>query len=340
MLPPGLYEVTFERKTGDTTNPDLVSGDWVMHCQQRTLDDIRAMGGNTPEDQRRFATAARVSEINLSLYRAFVQPFLKAMITPQVAGSLRSMNPQQLQNKIFAEVNPFVRPLAVAAERVRGQRSPAAADNPFLAAQEMISKQIVSTLDTWRDQQEKLSEQIFLAVYGSPVLQAAVGVDPASARPNRPAKSPLHRELVQNRIAELKSHIAQGGLQEAVIRSLLYVGLVRGTVDERGVNALRRIRLSGEASRLSLPQFKAMAREQFFLLLLDPEAALAAIPKLVPTDINERRKGLAAIRNVLSASGEIAGEAAERMARITRLFETDSADSLPFSPGSERAKAS
>ncbi len=26
MLPPGLYEATFERKTGDTTNPDLVVG--------------------------------------------------------------------------------------------------------------------------------------------------------------------------------------------------------------------------------------------------------------------------------------------------------------------------
>ncbi len=71
MLPPGLYEATFERKTGDTTSPDLTSGEWVMRCEQRTLDDIRAMGGNSPEDERRFATAARVSEINLSLYRAF-----------------------------------------------------------------------------------------------------------------------------------------------------------------------------------------------------------------------------------------------------------------------------
>jgi pimeloyl-ACP methyl ester carboxylesterase len=42
MLPPGLYEATFERKSGDTSNPDLVSGDWVMRCEARTLDDIRA----------------------------------------------------------------------------------------------------------------------------------------------------------------------------------------------------------------------------------------------------------------------------------------------------------
>ena len=74
VLPPGLYEAVFEAKKGDVTNPDLVSGDWVMRCEARTLDDIRALGGNDPQDERRFATAARLSEINLALYRTFVQP--------------------------------------------------------------------------------------------------------------------------------------------------------------------------------------------------------------------------------------------------------------------------
>ena len=79
-----------------------------------------------------------------------------------------------------------------------------------------------------------------------------------------------------------------------------------------------------------------MAREQFFLLLLEPEATLAAIPKLLPADIAERRKGLAAIRNVLSAGGEISGEAAERLKKVTALFETSDAGV----PEIERAKAS
>ena len=56
---------------------------------------------------------------------------------------------------------------------------------------------------------------------------------------------------------------------------------------------------------MTLAQFKAMAREQFFLLQLEPEATLAAIPKLLPADVGERRKALAAIRNVLSSGGEI-----------------------------------
>jgi pimeloyl-ACP methyl ester carboxylesterase len=347
MLPPGLYEAKFERKTGDTTNPDLVEGEWVMRCEQRTLDDIRAMGGNSPEDERRFATAARVSEINLSLYRAFMQPMVKAIFTPQVAEAMKRFDTGRLQYEAFTDANPLMAGLAKAAEQVRENRKPVASDNPFLAAQEKVSEQIVKALDAWRETTEKASESMFLAIYGSPVLQAAVGVNPEAARPRRPGKSLMHRELVEKRIVELKSKINKGGLQECTIRGLVYVGMARGFVDERGVAALRRIRLTEESSRLTLAEFKAMAREQFFLLQMEPEAALAAIPKLLPADVAERRKGLAAIRNVLSAAGETSGEAAERLKKVTALFEVNeagpsgtAADKVPFVPSSDRAKAS
>jgi len=336
VLPPGLYEATFTRKSGDTTNPDLVSGEWVMRCEQRTLDDIRAMGANSPEDERRFATAARVSEINLSLYRAFMQPMVKAMVTPQVAEWLKRWQPTRLSYEAFTDANPLMPAVAKAAEEVREHRKPVATDNPFLVAQEKVSEQIVQALDAWRETQEKLSEKMFLAIYGSPVLQAAVGINPEAARPRRPGKSLMHRELVEKRIAELKSQIDKGGLQECTIRGLLYVGIARGFVDERGLEALRRIRLTEEESRMTLPQFKKMTRDQFFLLLLEPEATLAAIPKMLPADVGERRKALAAIRNVLSSGGEISGEAAERLKTITALFEAGDAGF----PTIERAKAS
>ena len=112
MLPPGLYEATFERKSGDTGNPDLVSGEWVMRCEARTLDDIRAMGGNSPEDERRFATAARVSEINLSLYRAFMQPMVKAFVNPSTAEWLRRWHPVRMSYEAFTDANPVMPVLA------------------------------------------------------------------------------------------------------------------------------------------------------------------------------------------------------------------------------------
>jgi hypothetical protein len=198
-------------------------------------------------------------------------------------------------------------------------------------------------LDDWQDRTEKLSEQMFLAVYGSPALQAAVGIDSNKERLRRPGKSLLHRELLQARIAELKSRIDEGGLEECVIRGLLYVGMTRRKVDERGTHALRQVRLNEGAQRLTVSEFKAMAREQFLLLLLEPEATLAAIPKMLPASIEERQKGLDAIRKVLSASGVVTDDAAQRLMRITMLFETGEAPlsdpRVPF-PSSEIAKAS
>jgi len=116
LLPPGLYEATFERKSGDTASPDLTTGEWIMRCEKRTLDDIRAMGGNSAEDERRFATAARVSEINLSLYRAFMQPMVKAIFTPQVAVAMKRFDTGRLQYEAFTDANPWMPGLAKAAD--------------------------------------------------------------------------------------------------------------------------------------------------------------------------------------------------------------------------------
>jgi hypothetical protein len=320
VLPPGLYEATFEAKSADTTNADLAGGKWIMRCEQRTLDDIRAMGGNTAEDERRFATAARVSEINLANYRNFVQPWVRAAVTPQMAEWMRNSHPLRVSYDLFGRDSPATRAVAEAADNVREHRKSAPEDNPFLAFQETVSKNVVNVLDKWRDTQEALSEAFFLNIYGSPALQAAVGIKPDTDVSPKPEMSPEYRKRLEARIAELKSQIGKGGLRESVIRGLLYVGMSRGMADERSLEALRRARAGDAGSRLTLSQFKQIVREQFFMLLLEPEASLAAIPKLLPPSEDERRAGLAAIRGVLSASAEISGEAARRLDRITQLF--------------------
>ena len=161
---------------------------------------------------------------------------------------------------------------------------------------------------------------MFLSIYGSPVLQAAVGIDPQSAPSQRQEMTAKHREMLEARIKELKSRIGAGGLREAAIRGLLYVGSARGMVDERSLEALRQVRRSVSGPRITLAEFKMLVREQFFMLLLDKEGALAAIPKLLPDNANERRAAFAAILEILSASGEISGELASRARHIAELF--------------------
>jgi pimeloyl-ACP methyl ester carboxylesterase len=348
VLPPGLYEATFEAKSAQTGRPDLVTGDWVMRCEPRTLEDIRALGGNDAADERRFATAARVSEANLALYRTFAQPVVRAFTSASMAEWTRQAHPLRLQYELLSDASPLAAPLAQMAQQIRDQRQPVQADNPFLAMERSVSQQIVTTLDAWRDGHDRWAEWLFLSIYGTPMLQVAMGIDPAETGAIRRAgKSTLHRTLVENRIAELKSHIATGGLHECLVRAMLYVGMARGRVDERGVEALRRMQPLPGRARMTLSEFKAMVREQYFMLLIDTEAALKAIPALLPSDVETRRKGLTTLREVLSVAGELTGEVARRMERIAGLFGSETepgtiptAPELPRTKKGERTKAS
>ena len=344
-LPPGLYEAVFERKTGDVANPDLATGEWVMRCEARTLDDIRALGGNDAADERCFAAMARVSEMNLALYRTFAQPAVRAFFNSSTAEWMRQSHPLRLQYELFSKSNPLMASVAAMADQVRKSRKPATADNPFIAMQENASRQIVAALDAWRDANEAIAERVFMTVYGSSTLQAAVGIDPAATQPQRKApRSLLHLELMKNRIGELKSRVAAGGMREALIRALLFAGMGRAAVDERGFEAVRRIRQT--YSDVSLSEFKATVREQFYMLLIDTEGALAAIPSMLPEDPDIRQKAFDLINQVLSARGEFSEDDRARLHRVAGIFgaqenlNVEKNAAIPLTDRSKQAKAS
>jgi hypothetical protein len=263
--------------------------------------------------------------MNLSLYRAFAQPAVRALASAPAAQWMQSLHPLRLQYELCSDANPLMASLGRLAQGIQEYRCPIADDNPFIRFQEMMSQRIVTLLDSWRDARDAWAEQMFFAIYGSLAVQAFAGVDLAAAHPMRKAgKSRLHNELLQARIAELKSRIPIGGLREALIRSLLYIGTSRGSIDERGFEIVRRIRRSQVGMpHLSLSAFKALVREQYFMLLIDQEASLAAIPSMLPPEREGRANALDLLRQALSARGEISGEAAERLRRIYRLFGVD-----------------
>ena len=321
-LPPGLYEAVFQNKSEDTANPDLASGNWVMRCEARTLDDIRALGGNDAADERRFATAARVSETNLALYRTFLQPMVRTCVNASLAEWMRYLHPLRLQYELFSDANPLMRPLASLADEVRKNRKSVGKENPFVALQENISTQIVTSLDAWRKANETWAERAFLAIYGTPTLQAAMGIDPSANRPLRKAvENPLHRELLQDRLAELRARIQVGGIRAVVVRALIYVGMKRAAVDERGFEMTRRIRKAH--GDMPISEFKTLVREQFALLLLDEAAALAAIPAMLPVDKGTREKAYELIREVLGAVGDLSAEDKTRLDEVASLFDLD-----------------
>jgi len=322
VLPPGLYEAVLTPKGDAVDNPGLVTGEWVMRCEARTLGDIRALGCNDLADERKFAAAARASEINLALYRTFVQPAVRAMVTPPLAEAMRRMHPLRISYEFFGPRNPWLAWVDAAAEHVRATRRPSEAGNPLLAAQSALSQQIVDGFEAYRRSVERLSEDTFHAIYGTPALQAALGIDPEAAEPPRKApRSELHKSLVERRTEQLRTAMTEGGLPEALVRSLLWVGMARRTVDERGFAAITRLRDAHEANRrMSLAAFKALVRDQYQMLMIDEEAALDAIPALLPDALDDRREALATIRGIIEASGAPGDAPAARLQRVSALF--------------------
>ena len=321
VLPPGLYEAVFESNSGDAANSGLASGEWIMRCEARTLDDIRAFGGNDADDERRFATAARVSEINLAMYRTFAQPFVRASVTPQTAEFMRRMHPLRMHYEWFSSTNPLMAWAQGAANEVQEKRRAAGKDNPLVQTQDRASQQIVTALDAWRDMSERISESAFLSIYGSPLLQAAVGIDPRGDAKERVGKDALHQQLVQERIAELKSQIPEGGLREATVRAVLYIGMARDAVDERAFEAIRRIRQDQKLlNPLPIAEFKSLVREQYFMLLIDTAAAIAAIPSMLPKDSTIRAQAFELIKQVVEAADRLPSEVQERLQHMRSLF--------------------
>jgi pimeloyl-ACP methyl ester carboxylesterase len=320
-LPPGLYEAVITEVDERTINPELVEGKYLFRLEPRSLEHIRALGGNDAADDARFATAARVSEINLGLYQTLVSPIVSNVVTEPVAEAMRAMHPKRVRFAAFSDRNPIMQPVKALAETVRASRKPVSADNPFLAMERATSTWITSCLDMFGEFRDAMTEAVFLNTYGSPVLQSLVGLGVQQATLPH-AERDLVREAHEARLrAELEGRFDVGGLEEAALRALVYIRLADGSIDERGFAVLKQIRASRPAAkRISLARFKEILREQYLLVHLDEERALGALPRLLGDDDAARKATLDVLHRVLAARGDLSDEEKRRLTRVEALF--------------------
>jgi hypothetical protein len=279
-LPPGLYEMVITPRQPGTKEAGVDGGAWLTRFEMRTLDDIRALGRNSEADDRAFATAARVSEINHSLYRTFFQPFVRAMASAPAADTARQLNPLRLSYTMFADSNPWMKTIAPLAERAQADRKPVDPGNPFAVAEKQVSDQINAALDAYRDVRDRLTEQFFYAFYGSPVVQAVAGVNTGDSVRRLPGTTP---EVIQRReqaAAAYEAKLTTGGFDQALVRAALYVALADRALDERVAAALGVVRR--QLLHLDLARFKEVVRNQFEVLLLERDRAVEALPALIP----------------------------------------------------------
>ena len=316
-LPPGLYEMVISPRPPHVHREGFVTGDWIARFEARTLDDVRAFGRNSPEDDRAFAAAARLSELNLSLYRTLLQPLVRALVSQPAADMMHALDPLRLSYTLFADTNPLMKGVSELAAKVTTARKPASADNPFLALQEQVSNQITSALDAYRAARDQMVEQTFFGFYGSPFVQGMLGVNSASEVRPLPGITPQTRSARSAQADAYAAKLNTGGFNEALTRAVLYVTAAERMVDERCALALNVARQ--QLMHLSLDEFKGLVRDQFSVLQLEREAAIEAIASLTP-ETDARKALLEQVQLVVAAGDEPLAAERERLDHLSQVL--------------------
>jgi hypothetical protein len=322
VMPPGLYEAIIEDVGDDTANRDLVSGSYLFRLEPRTLADIRALGGNSLEDDRKFAAAERVSTINRRLYESYVAPVIRSITPPAFGEWSRKMHPNRVRFAIFSDENPAMHMVESSAQDARENRTPVGEDNPFVAAEKMIAETIKATLSAYGHARDLMTEQLFHLTYGSPLVQAFVGLDPTGAQDGRkPSRDALREQARARRRADLEQKFEEGAAIEAILRSIIYIRRAEGSVDERGFAMLMQLYEEQPPGRpRSMDEIKKAMHDQSLLIRIDEVRAVAAIPKLLPANPAERSRIFRAVMRLANATGSTSGEGKRRLAEVRKLF--------------------
>lgn len=329
LLPAGLYEAHMGAKTDATPHADLVQGDHVLSISRRSLDDVRAIVSPDLESDRRFATAAYVSERNLDLYRRFVQPWVRASVSPWLAQTSSVLHPLRIPFEAWSDLNPLARGVALEAERVRERRIPVDPGNPFVAMQTQVSDAIANMLDAYRDMRDAACEHTFEMIYNQPWLQAMAKTAESESSHDVSSSDPADPPHALDDIA---SHMTHGGLAEASVRAILFIRRSHGEADERRFNLARE--LLSKVSDRGILAYKSMVREQAALLRIDTEAAIASLPTLLERVPRDSIRTIA--RDIDTLGTTLEPDAHERadLARVLEIFE--SVAKSPLTP--ERAE--
>lgn len=316
LLPPGLYEMVLVPKAG-LANAELAEGEYVARFERRDFAALARFADHAEEDEALFATALRVSEVTLGLYRTLVQPWLAPLVPAPAAELGRRLHPATLPYAALHDDSPLAAPVRAGAARARAARRPVAADNPFLALERQAGAAVAAALDAWRDATSTLAEQTFLAVYRNPLVQALAGTaGGAGRRALHPASEAAEVAALQGLV---RARMSQGGARAALFRALFHVNGGDGA-DERSFAVLRRIRVQHPQPAMTLAEFKTLVRDQAAILRTDPAAGLAAIPSMLPADAAERARLFALMQTVLAARGPLDEPAAARLAEVEALF--------------------
>ena len=171
-LPPGLYEMKIDNPSGD---PDCHKPDFSVRFEPREVEALRQHAA-PDTTQEAFERVEQLSEVNETLYRNFVSPWVQAMSTPLSAEMLKWLHPMRSSRYLMSEsFNPWMAAVRQLAESLEKSRTPLARANPLVEREREALADIGQALEKIRKARDAGYEQTFKLLFSYPQILAKVG---------------------------------------------------------------------------------------------------------------------------------------------------------------------
>ncbi len=318
-LPPGLYEMILEKKNPFTEHGELIQGDFVCRFEMRKIKDIMALNDSRRDDDY-FASVVEVSYFNDELYRTFLQPWVRMITTERSAEMMRWLNKSRMKYYLFSErVNPFMATFKIWADWVRKNRKQVSENNYFLTMEQDMAQTIENRLNGYRDVRDDLYRNIFKAMYGplglAPLFPARKAV--AMAEENEAQEAAIHAE-----IERLRNEMDKGGFDEALIRLIIASMIHIGAIDYRSRLIAKQLEKRHQKEEIRPEIARKMIWEQYFMLLIEEDRALASLAKLLPTK-EEREAAVKLTMEVMMISDARLDPNSALVAKVAKVLDLD-----------------
>jgi pimeloyl-ACP methyl ester carboxylesterase len=311
-LSPGLYELVIEEASGEG-----VEKRFHVTIQERTIPELIAECGGDDSD-RPFAAVARTSELGTELYDLTIGPWVRATSNRASAEFLAATHPMRMQRLVQSDLNPLMQPVADLAKQVRDQRRTAAPENPFRQLEAFNANLVTQWWDGLRDIQAAVMEMSFHLIWAAPAV-AALGA-PRSQLISEAPQEDL-RSLVQ--VQDALDRIEQGGFPEGVIRMLIFLAHSRKEVRRSRLERSSQMLMSTEPFVGMKPKQRTrLIHRESLIVGFEPQAAMAALPRLLVSD-EDRRRALSLCWDIAGPREEMSAETLAMMDQLAAVLSLD-----------------
>jgi pimeloyl-ACP methyl ester carboxylesterase len=310
-LPPGLYEMKLRSKAGLESQrwQQLEPGDYTVHYEHRTMKDIVALNPEGRDEEALFSTIAKVSELNATMYKTWMRPWVKMFANRQLGDAIGKMHPLRMQRQVFSDAFPLAPVIREQAKQARAKRMPVADNNPLRAAEKQLDATMTENLNQYRDRRDAQAVKMARQIYGAEGLGKWFK---PSVPDSTVAQARALKEIEQVRL-EVMAHIEEGGFPEAVSRIVLAGMVSIGSFERRSLRLARLLAqlppgtISGSTR---VVDWVKLLKEQARITAVAPVEALNAIGPMLP-DESIRERALAVSAAVMMIEPTLANPRSE-----------------------------